>query len=70
MQAWTSVWTNPNNMHHKILIIDEQTVVLGSYNFSKSAETQNDENTLIVHNEAVAETFVGEFQQIFDRSHR
>ena len=34
--------------HDKVMIIDQQTVITGSFNFSKSAETQNSENVLII----------------------
>lgn len=61
---------NPRNMHHKVLIIDEKVVIFGSYNFSKSAETRNDENTLILHDEAAAKQFVSEFERILANSHR
>ncbi len=57
---------NPKNMHHKIIIIDEQTVVLGSYNFSRSAEERNDENTLIIHNSDIANLFLSEFERIYE----
>ena len=45
------VWTidDPDEMHHKVIIIDERILVTGSYNFSRSAEERNDENTLIIH---------------------
>ena len=56
---------NPNNMHHKVLIIDGRTVVTGSYNFSRSAEERNDENTLVIHNPEIAALFLGEFQRLF-----
>jgi phosphatidylserine/phosphatidylglycerophosphate/cardiolipin synthase-like enzyme len=39
---------NPKDMHHKVLVIDRRLVVMGSYNFTVSAERRNDENTLIV----------------------
>jgi phosphatidylserine/phosphatidylglycerophosphate/cardiolipin synthase-like enzyme len=57
---------NPRNMHHKVLIIDEETVVLGSYNFSASAEERNDENTLIIHNVDIADLFLEEFNRIYE----
>jgi phosphatidylserine/phosphatidylglycerophosphate/cardiolipin synthase-like enzyme len=57
---------NPKNMHHKALIIDEEIVVLGSYNFSKSAEKRNDENTLIIHNVDIADLFLEEFNRIYE----
>jgi len=52
-------------MHHKLFIVDEKIVVLGSYNFSKAAEERNDENTLIIYNEAIAKFFVQEFQRVY-----
>lgn len=55
---------NPNQMHHKVFIIDGETVVTGSYNFSYNAETRNDENTLILHSEAVAGKYLAEFERI------
>ncbi len=55
---------NPKSMHHKVIVIDGKTVITGSYNFSKSAETRNDENVLIVHSEDVAGKFVREFERL------
>lgn len=37
-------------MHQKSIIIDDDTVVIGSMNFSKSGEQRNDENCVIVGN--------------------
>jgi phosphatidylserine/phosphatidylglycerophosphate/cardiolipin synthase-like enzyme len=45
---------NPRNMHNKVIIIDKQTVITGSYNFSNSAETRNDENIVIIHDSDLA----------------
>lgn len=56
-------------MHHKVLIVDEKIVVLGSYNFSQAAEERNDENLLIVYDEDIAEQFVKEFQRVFAQAH-
>ena len=56
---------NPGLMHHKVFIIDEKIVVLGSYNFSQSAEDRNDENILIVYNAAIAKQFMLEFQRVW-----
>ena len=35
-------------LHHKVIVVDRQTVVLGSANFSGGAFDKNDENVLIV----------------------
>ncbi|UCD43298.1 MAG: phospholipase [Chloroflexota bacterium] len=56
---------NPASMHHKVLIIDEQVVVTGSYNFSQSAKTRNDENTLIIHSAEIAALYLEEFERVW-----
>lgn len=56
---------NPYLMHHKVLILDETTVVLGSFNFSQNAERSNDENVLIIEDPALAARFLQEFQTIY-----
>ncbi|OGO19062.1 MAG: hypothetical protein A2Z14_16055 [Chloroflexi bacterium RBG_16_48_8] len=56
---------NPENMHHKVIIIDGVTVILGSYNFTRSAEEKNDENVLIFHDPALAAQFLIEFDRIY-----
>jgi len=61
---------NPRLMHHKVFIIDHQTVITGSYNFSRNAEENNDENTLIIHNQDIAAEYMAEFQRIYDSSQR
>jgi phosphatidylserine/phosphatidylglycerophosphate/cardiolipin synthase-like enzyme len=60
---------NEGQMHHKVFIIDEKIVVLGSYNFSQSAETRNDENLLVVYNEPLAEQYLKEFQRVYAEAH-
>lgn len=59
---------NPGLMHHKVFIVDGQTVVFGSYNFSLSAEESNDENLLIIQNTAIATSFTEEFQRVFSQA--
>jgi phosphatidylserine/phosphatidylglycerophosphate/cardiolipin synthase-like enzyme len=59
---------NPYVMHHKVFIIDEETVILGSYNFSASAEEENDENLLIIHDSQLATAFLAEFQHIYQEA--
>jgi len=55
---------NPKSMHHKVIVVDDDTVITGSYNFSKSAEKSNDENVLIVHSPGIAKKFVDEFERL------
>jgi len=56
---------NPRNMHHKVILIDGQIVITGSYNFSRNAEERNDENTLIIHDPQIAARFMEEFQRVY-----
>ena len=61
---------NAGQMHHKVFIVDEKIVVIGSYNFSQSAEERNDENTIIVYNEMIAEQFMLEFERVQSQAER
>ena len=69
-KAGLDVWQdgNPYLMHHKIFIVDGKTVVLGSFNFSENAETQNDENLLIVDDPSLAQQFTAEFGRVYDQA--
>ena len=52
-------------MHHKVIVIDRKIVITSSDNFSASAENINDENTLVIHNAALSERYLTEFQRVF-----
>ena len=51
-------------MHHKVIIIDDRIVIFGSFNFSDNANTQNDENLLIVDNAEIARAFKAEYDRV------
>lgn len=61
---------NDQNMHHKVFIIDGKIVITGSYNFSRSAEEHNDENTLIIYSSEVAAQYMAEFERVFEKAVR
>lgn len=44
--------------HNKIMIVDRQTVITGSFNFSKAAEEENAENLLIIGSKELAGLYV------------
>ena len=52
-------------LHHKVIVIDERTVITGSYNFTGSAERDNDENLVIVDDPDVARAYLDEFQRVY-----
>ncbi len=55
---------NPYVMHHKVFIIDEKTVIFGSFNFSDNADQSNDENLLIVEDPNMAKAFKQEYDRV------
>jgi phosphatidylserine/phosphatidylglycerophosphate/cardiolipin synthase-like enzyme len=55
-------------MYQEVMIIDRRIVVTGSYNFTSSAETANDENVVILYVPAVAAQFLAEFQRILKQA--
>ena len=55
----------PGLMHHKVLIIDGQTVVMGSYNFTASAEKTNDENVIVIYSPQIAARYLQEFRRVY-----
>ena len=40
--------------HNKVIVIDRETVITGSFNFTNAAETKNAENVLVVKSKALA----------------
>lgn len=71
-QAGLSVYPdgNAHSMHHKVIIVDGETVVTGSFNISASAEVTNDENVLVIHDPSVAVKYLDEFERIFRLARR
>jgi phosphatidylserine/phosphatidylglycerophosphate/cardiolipin synthase-like enzyme len=63
----------PDSLYHnKMLIVDpsdtcsDPLVLTGSHNWSSSANTKNDENTVIVHNASIANQYLQYFKGSFD----
>lgn len=61
---------NPYTMHNKVIIVDGQTVVTGSYNFTKAAEESNDENVLIIHNPEIAAAYMNEWKEVWNTAEK
>ena len=61
---------NANYLHHKVIIIDEGTVIAGSFNFSGSAARSNDENLLIIRHPEIAALYLDEWQRQWDSATR
>lgn len=68
------IYSDPNYIYHsKHLIVDaclpnsDPAVEVGSHNWSTSAETKNDENILIIHDDTIANVFLQAYKASFNR---
>ncbi len=58
--------SNPASMHNKFAVIDGEIVITGSFNWSKNADTRNDENIVVIRSEGLAFDYEKEFQELFE----
>ena len=49
--------------HNKVMVIDNQTVITGSFNFTTAAEFHNAENLLIIHDPALAARYTDNWRK-------
>src|SRR3989338_4837822 len=56
---------NKYNLHHKVFIIDEETVITGSFNPTGGGNMRNDENLVIIRDKSIAKLFMQEFRQVW-----
>ena len=52
-------------VHHKVFIVDGNTVITGSYNPSRNGNERNDENIIIIRDAQIATQFEAEFSRLF-----
>ena len=55
-----------SKMHHKFVLLDELTVVTGSYNWTFASEEQNYENLLILRDPRLVATYREEFDALWE----
>jgi phosphatidylserine/phosphatidylglycerophosphate/cardiolipin synthase-like enzyme len=61
---------NRYSMHHKVMVLDDQRTIFGSFNFSRNADEENDENLLVVDDPRFAALFDAEFKRVWDEARR
>ena len=49
--------------HNKVMVIDDETVITGSFNFTKAAEEHNAENLLVLHDRELAASYKENWQR-------
>ena len=57
--------SNKNNMHHKVFVIDSETVITGSFNPTEGGDRRNDENIIVIRNREIAGSFINEFNSLY-----
>ena len=56
--------------HNKIMVIDKEIVITGSFNFTKAAEEKNAENILIITSKDLAKIYIENWKNHFDHSEK
>jgi phosphatidylserine/phosphatidylglycerophosphate/cardiolipin synthase-like enzyme len=54
-----------DKLHHKLAVIDNRTVITGSFNWSPSAAHQNDEVLLVIDSPLLAAHFTQEVDRLW-----
>jgi len=54
-----------SKMHHKFVILDQQTVLTGSYNWTLESEDENYENLVILEEAQPVEAYTREFEALW-----
>lgn len=53
------------HMHHKFVIIDESTVITGSYNWTRQASNKNHENVVVFEDDEISKKYIEEFNKLW-----
>jgi phosphatidylserine/phosphatidylglycerophosphate/cardiolipin synthase-like enzyme len=54
-----------SKMHHKFVIVDQQTVLTGSYNWTPESEDENQENLVILRDAYSVDAYTQEFEALW-----
>lgn len=55
-------------LHHKFGVVDNQTVITGSHNWSEAANHGNDETLMVIENPVIAAHYTREFERLYQKS--
>ncbi|MEQ8425923.1 MAG: phospholipase D-like domain-containing protein, partial [Cyclobacteriaceae bacterium] len=59
--------STPNHMHHKFMVVDDNALITGSYNWTLSAARYNHENVLLTTEGGLVKSFLKEFTQLWGK---
>lgn len=57
--------TSPNHMHHKFMVVDQHSVLTGSYNWTRGAARFNHENIIVTKDQVTVQAFAHEFDRLW-----
>ena len=57
--------STPDHMHHKFALIDGNTALTGSYNWTRSAANDNFENLVVTDDQAIVGSYGKEFERLW-----
>ena len=57
---------NKGNLHHKLIVLDDEAAIGGSFKYTWPANEYNDDNLFLVGNPQVAEFFKAEMERVFE----
>ena len=59
--------SSPYHMHHKFAIVDESKLLTGSYNWTRTAAAENQENFIITEDPRLVDPFAKLFAKLWDK---
>ena len=58
---------SPYHMHHKFALFDGRLLLNGSFNWTRSASTSNEENLLVIDHPQLVSSYAREFDELWAR---
>ena len=58
---------SPFHMHHKFLVVDGETLLTGSYNWTRGAARDNEENLIVTGEPRLVSAFAAAFDRLWER---
>lgn len=55
-------------MHLKVSIIDDSITTTGSFNYTKSAQSENDENLVVINNTQISQQYESQFDRMWNNT--
>jgi mitochondrial cardiolipin hydrolase len=59
---------NPAHMHHKFALFDNRRLMTGSFNWTRSASEQNEENLIVTTDPSLVGAFMSRFESLWGRT--